>query len=103
MTKREFTVGVERCLLTFHGVKISKETLEVWYDYLKDTPNDDWEYAIDRICREEAAFYPSTNLVGLANEKIAQMDREEDEVVDMTISDEQWEWMKNYHNNRFNA
>ena len=52
MTKREFTVGVERCLLTFHGIKISKETLEVWYDYLKDTPNKDDATALEAFLND---------------------------------------------------
>ena len=72
MTYNEFTKGLALVLATFGNVKIQDNTIEAWFELLKDLQNEQFKYAVMCICEKESNFYPTTNFVGLVKSYLKQ-------------------------------
>lgn len=70
MKKENFLKGVALFLATFSNIKADKNTQNTWFIFLKDLPDEHFEYAIMKICREVREFYPTTNFVALVRDQL---------------------------------
>jgi len=77
MTKKCFIKGVALFLATFANVKIKDETQELWYELLKDLSDEQFLYAVKKICLEVREFYPTTNFIALIRDQF-KIDMEEE-------------------------
>ena len=70
MTKKCFIKGVAIFLSVFQNIKVKDKTQELWYELLKDLTDEQFIYAIKKICLEVQEYYPSTNFIALVREQI---------------------------------
>ncbi len=70
MTKKCFIKGIASFITVFREVKVPKTTQDVWFNLLKDLSDDEFEYAVMKICREVKEFYPTTNFVALIRDQV---------------------------------
>ena len=70
MTLESFTEGMAIFLATFGNVKATQETQKIWRRLLIDVSDNDFIYAVEKICREVRSFYPTDNFVALIREQL---------------------------------
>ncbi len=71
MTNNAFKEGLAIFTATFSAVKTDAKTLEVWFMLLKDLTDEQFLYAVTKICRDQTKFFPSDNFAALIREQIA--------------------------------
>lgn len=65
MNKEQFTKGMLIFLANFRNVNADVKTQEIWFEFLKDLTDKEFELAIGNICKNVKEFYPTTNFVAL--------------------------------------
>lgn len=70
MTNKAFKEGLAIFTATFSAVKSDTKTHKVWFMLLKDLTDNQFLYAVTKICRERTSFFPSDNFAGLIREQL---------------------------------
>ena len=77
MTDDTFKKGLAVFTTTFTNIKPSDETHKTWFMLLRDLTNEEYLYAVMKICREVTSFYPTDNFAALIREQLtANIDNE---------------------------
>jgi len=80
MTNKAFKEGLAIFSATFSAVKLDTKTHKVWFMLLKDLTDEQFVYAVTKICREQTKFYPSDNFAALVREQLV-VDTDNDAVL----------------------
>ncbi len=70
MKKETFVKGMAIFLATFLNIKTTEKTQDVWFEFLKNLTDKEFEFAIGNICNNVTEFYPTTNFVALVKEQL---------------------------------
>ncbi len=72
MTNKTFSKGLALFFTTFSGIKADDtKTQKIWFMLLNDLTDDQFLFAVTKICRGVKKFYPSDNFAALVREQIA--------------------------------
>ena len=69
MTRLEYNNGLRYLAHRYPGFDFPDETVEAWYDDLKNIPNALWFVCLKLIVREETQWW-TKNLIGLVHERL---------------------------------
>jgi len=70
MTKQNFKKGIDEISASFGNLIITKEKLDIWFKFLCDIDDKEFEKAVRIICNETKELYSGTNIVALIREQI---------------------------------
>ena len=70
MKKKVFLEGMVLFLATFSNIKAGEKTQNVWYTLLQDLTDDEFGYAVKKVCQEVKKFFPSDNFAALIREQL---------------------------------
>ncbi len=77
MTNTAFKEGMVIFTTTFSAVKSDTKTQKVWFMLLRDLTDEQFKYAVTKICREVKTFFPTDNFAAMVREQLAvNMDNE---------------------------
>ena len=73
MTKDTFKKGIVIFTACIKGFKVEPDKVAVWYELLKDMPDEVFIKAIEVIAKTRTDLYPGTNIVALIREQAGQV------------------------------